>query len=156
MPLLPVSHRRQRQQSDCLIACTAMILDYLQVPFPYDRLPRLLRAEAHGTVFSHLQYLESTGVSVVVGEGTMETLRRHLESGLPLIIAVETGELTSYWQEAVSHAVVVVGIDDDFVAVNDPAFEIAPQQIPVAEFELAWQEQDYRYAVIGLAQIDPN
>ena len=59
MPLLSVSHRQQRQQADCLAACAAMVLDYLHVPFRYDRVPRLLRIEAHGTVFSHLQYLES-------------------------------------------------------------------------------------------------
>jgi len=152
MPLLPVSPRRQRQQSDCLIACAAMVLDYLQVPFHYDRLPRLLRAEAHGTVFSHLQYLASLGVSVWVGKGDMEALHSHLDRGLPAIVAVETGELTSYWQEAVSHAVVVVGMDEAFVYVNDPAFETAPQQVPLAEFHLAWQEQDYRYAVIGLGR----
>ncbi len=38
MTLLPVSHRRQQQQADCLTACAAMVLDYQQRPIPYDRL----------------------------------------------------------------------------------------------------------------------
>jgi uncharacterized protein YvpB len=88
-----------------------------------------------------------------VGKGDMEVLHGLLDRGLPPIVAVETGELVSYWQEAVSHAVVVVGMDEAFVYVNDPAFGIAPQQIPVAEFELARQEQDDRYAVIGLEPV---
>lgn len=32
MTLLPVSHRRQQQQADCLAACAAMALDYLLDP----------------------------------------------------------------------------------------------------------------------------
>jgi uncharacterized protein YvpB len=44
--------------------------------------------------------------------------------------------------------VVVVGFDDQAVYVNDPAFEQVPQRIPRVEFELAWMEFDYRYAVI--------
>lgn len=31
MILLPVSHQKQRRQSDCLVACAAMVLQYLQI-----------------------------------------------------------------------------------------------------------------------------
>ena len=153
MTLLPVSHRPQRQQSDCLSTCAAMVLHYFRVPYRYNQLLHLLRVEAHGTVFSHLRYLESLGVSVHVGKGDMEVLHGQLNRGLPPIVAVDTGELRSYWRDAVSHAVVVVGMDEVFVYVNDPAFATAPQQIPMAEFELARQEQDDRYAVIGLRRV---
>jgi hypothetical protein len=38
MSLLAVSHWKQRRQADCLVACAAMVLEYLQVPVSYDRL----------------------------------------------------------------------------------------------------------------------
>jgi hypothetical protein len=32
--------------------------------------------------------------------------------------------------------------------VNDPAFPIAPHQVSIDDFRLAWSEIDYRYAAI--------
>ncbi len=95
MPLLRVLHQKQRRQSDCLVACTAMILRYWRLSFHPDRLPKLLKTEAHGTVFSHLRYLGTLGVSVVVEESSVEKLSSYLQKGLPCIVAVETGELQS-------------------------------------------------------------
>ena len=43
MNLLPISHRQQIQQADCLAACAAMLLDYLHVPIQYKYLLRLLQ-----------------------------------------------------------------------------------------------------------------
>ena len=148
MPLLPVSHQKQRQQADCLVACAAMVLRYWQVSFKPDRLPYLLRTEKHGTVFSHLHALSTLGVTVLVEGGSMAKLGRHLENGCPCIVAVETGELRSYRTESTSHAVVVVGVEQGVIYLNDPAFDHAPQMVSVGEFELAWLEQDYRYGLI--------
>jgi len=44
--------------------------------------------------------------------------------------------------------VVVVGLDDNFIYVNDPAFPDAPIQIERGEFDLAWLEWDEKYAVL--------
>ena len=49
MLLLNIPHRRQQRESDCLVACAAMVLDYLHVPIRYDRLYKLLRAQPFGT-----------------------------------------------------------------------------------------------------------
>ena len=38
MLLLGIKHGQQRREADCLVACCAMVLDYLQVPMDYDRL----------------------------------------------------------------------------------------------------------------------
>lgn len=100
MILLSVSHRQQRQQADCLTACTAMVLDYLHIPFSYDRLMRLLRIQPFGTSFHNLHHIESLGLSVVITQGNMDALRVNLEEGLPAIAFVDTGALTSYWEEA--------------------------------------------------------
>lgn len=37
-PLLPVLHRPQIDQADCLAACVAMVLNYLQIPVNYLKL----------------------------------------------------------------------------------------------------------------------
>lgn len=56
MPLLAVSHRRQRQQSDCLATCVPMVLEYLRVPFQYNELLRLLKTQSFGTFFHNLRH----------------------------------------------------------------------------------------------------
>lgn len=131
-----------------------MVLDYLQVPFQYPRLVRLLRTQAFGTVFSNIRYLESLGLSVLIELGEVETLRWHLARGLPPIVYVDTGQLRTYWNEANNHAVVVTGIEGNQVYLNDPFFATAPQVITLAEFELAWLEQKQLYAAVGLDKVE--
>jgi ABC-type bacteriocin/lantibiotic exporter with double-glycine peptidase domain len=113
MTLLPVSHQQQREEADCLVACTAMVLTYLQIPYHYEQLRRVLRTEQHGTIFSHLGHLETI----------------------------------------THHAVVIIGIDGDRVYLNDPAFVTAPQIVARDEFEPAWIEHNYRFAVITLERL---
>lgn len=155
MLLLPVLHRQQSQSSDCLATCAAMLLDYLHVPFKYDHLLRLLRTRSFGTEFSNLRYLTVFGLFILVEQGTVETLRGHLERGLPPIVFVQTG-LLSYWQEATGHAVVVLAIEDKQIYLSDPRFSDAPKVISLIEFETAWIEQDQIYAVVGLDEIELN
>ncbi|MCL4863629.1 MAG: C39 family peptidase [Caldilineaceae bacterium] len=149
-PLLPVLHRPQSQQADCLAAFAAMILDYLQVPFNDARLRKLLRIRHYGAFFSDIENLTVLGVAVSVDEGDIDTLQRELDVGLPVIAAVNTGFLQAYWNEALGHAVVVVGIEDEIVYINDPALATAPQAIDLNEFFAAWGEKDFLYAVISL------
>lgn len=147
MTLLPVSHRRQQQQSDCLAACAAMALDYLQQPIPYNSLLHLLHIDAIGAPFRNLRFLQSLNLIVTIGNGDLPTLRTHLHNGRPLIVAVDTGQL-AYWNEATDHAVLVVGVDARQVYLLDPDSAETPQPVPLDEFELAWLEKDYLYAVL--------
>ena len=150
MNFLPVSHLQQRQQADCLVACTAMVLRYLEIPFRYERLAQVLETQLHGTVFSKLQNLRSLHVSLQIQEGDLQLVTDVLATGLPIIVAVNTGELRSYWQSTVAHAVVVVGIDEEFAYINDPALDDGPQVVALAEFDLAWLEMDNLCCVIRL------
>ena len=150
MNFLPVSHQKQQQQADCLVACAAMVLGYLEIPFRYERLYQVLETERHGTIFSKLQNLRTLHISLQVQKGNCQQLEDALAIGLPVIVAVNTGELKSYWQIAVAHAVVVVGIDKKFVYLNDPALDDAPIPVELAEFDLAWLEMDNLLCVIRL------
>jgi hypothetical protein len=135
-----------------------MVLDYLALPVNYQRLRQLLGTTEAGTPFPNLDRLRARGLFVERGRGTVETLWSHLTIGLPIIVAVRTDSLP-HWinrtdladeEKATDHAVVVVGLDDQQVYVNDPDFAQAPQVIERNEFLLAWSDRDYAYAVIGL------
>ncbi len=145
--LLPIPHHPQRSDGDCLAACAAMVLGYLNVPVDYDRLLTLLGVKSYGTPGSRLKNLADLGVHVRYAQGTLAELFGYLDRGQPCIVLVRTDQLP-YWTCATDHAVLVVGFDEQVVYVNDPAFEQAPQRIPRADFELAWLEFDYRYAVL--------
>jgi ABC-type bacteriocin/lantibiotic exporter with double-glycine peptidase domain len=147
MPLLPISHYRQHQQSECLAACAAMVLDYLQIPFQYNHLIQLLRIGIAGASFRNLRYLKALGVQISIERGDVDILQAHIQRGLAPIVFVATGELP-YWDEPTNHAVVAVGIDDGKVYLNDPAFPDAPQVVPIDEFVLAWIEMDEYYALL--------
>src|SRR6476659_2765227 len=131
MRLSGISHRRQQRETACLVACVAMVLEYLAGPVNYARLRRLLGTSDAGTPFHHVDRLREQGFFVERGQGTIETLGSHLTTGLPVIVAVRTDDLP-YWLErsdiadeekATDHAVVVVGLDEENVYVHDPDFE---------------------------------
>jgi len=145
--LLPVPHRLQRSAGDCLAACATMMLDYLDVPVSYDHLLKLLDVQSYGTPASRLNKLTDLGVRVRYTQGSLDELLDELARGRPCMALVRTSQLP-YWTYATDHAVVVVGYDEQGVYINDPAFEQAPQFASRSEFELAWLEFDYRYAVI--------
>jgi len=149
MSLLPVPHVQQKRLGECLAACAAMVLEFLAQPTDYDALIKLLDIKPHGAWIQNLRRLEKLGVKVVIERGEVGTLRASVEDGLPPIAFVNTAEL-SYWIDATVHAVVVVGIDDEAIYLNDQAFADAPKCVPVDEFLLAWIDADQFYALIKL------
>ena len=151
MRLLPISHLEQRQQADCLAACAAMLLNYLQVSVKYKKLVKRLRIGYGGAPFRNLHDLETFGVSVQILQGEIETLREHLKQGIAPMVFVDTQEL-SYWNEGTNHAVVVLGMDENLIYINDPSFADAPQVVSIDEFYLAWFAIDKYYAIMTKKQ----
>jgi ABC-type bacteriocin/lantibiotic exporter with double-glycine peptidase domain len=132
-----------------------MVLQYLQISIDYSQLLAVLETDRAGSYFSNLRRLEDRlGLTLELAQGDddLDLFYHYLDQGLPVIAYVNTGELKSYWQYTTFHAVVVVGLDEQFVYVNDPYFADAPKEVARGEFVLAWLEQDYRYAVIRLAE----
>lgn len=146
---LPVPHREQQQAADCLAACAAMVLSYLERPEPYGRLLSILGIGTIGAPRRNVLRLARLGVDVEYREATLPILARYLQAGQPVVAFVDTGELP-YWPVSTNHAVVVVGIDEETVWINDPAFSNAPVAVSVAEFDLAWFNGDNACAVIRL------
>lgn len=145
---LPVPHIQQEATGDCLVACAAMAFAYLGLPFDYKKFSRLLHVRPQfGTPFFQIRELGKLGVTVVYEQGTLVALHNWLMRGLPCIVGLQTSELP-YWQQVnVQHAVVVVGMDSDWIYLNDPTFSDAPVQVRLGDFDLAWLEQGEFYAV---------
>ena len=89
--LLPLRNVRQRQQADCLVACTVMVLEYLGIQIDYDRLLRLLGTGEPGTPFSNIERLRNFNLFVRHNKyGNLALIKEHIELGLPVIVAVHT------------------------------------------------------------------
>ena len=147
---LPVPHYEQSQDGRCLPACARMVLTYLGQDVGEDHLAHLLRTRPFGTPADNIRLLSASGWIVTFDRGTEFDLRRCLDQGLPCIVFVKT-EALPHWQAEDAHAVVLVGLSGETAYVNDPAFESAPQAVPLEHFLLAWSEFDYEYAVIRRA-----
>ncbi len=124
-----------------------MALSAIGLSAPYRQLLELLRVKPPGTSFINVRALEQLGIDVTCERGTLNRLYEHLVSNHAPIVPVLTGELP-YWDRSTQHAVVVVGLDDEYVYLNDPAFAVAPIPGSLGDFELAWLGRDEYYAVL--------
>lgn len=151
MLLSNFAHRRQRLEADCLVACAAMVLDYLGITRSDAWLTRLLETTAIGTPFSNIERLaDALGLVVEYAEwATLTRFAPYLEEGLPIIVAVDS-DAPDQWPYYQNHAVVVVGFNDDEVYINNPAAFDAPEVVDMNTFLWAWSRRDYEYAVIRL------
>jgi ABC-type bacteriocin/lantibiotic exporter with double-glycine peptidase domain len=149
---LAVPHVQQTQPGDCLAACAAMICTYLNISHNYNHLFRALAIEQGiGTPFSRIRNLAKLGITVDYQEyGTLPELYNLLRAGWPSIVSVQTAELPYWNQISTQHAVVVIGMDENHVLINDPEFPQAPLQVPLGDFDLAWLAQDELYAILSL------
>lgn len=97
-----------------------------------DRIQKqLYSAEAHGILASAMRrYLEEHGFQALVFQGQWDDLSHHLAKGRPLIVGMHTGRE--------SHYVVVAGVSEETVEINDPA-DRKLRKMGRAEFERKWR-----------------
>lgn len=146
--LLNVPLHRMRQEADCLAACAAMVLDYIERPLPYSELLRLLGVGEFGAPASRITRLAGRDIAVEYGEGTWEMLETAIDEDQPVIVLVRTGELPYWLGVDTFHSVVMVGYDQTHIFVNDPYFNDAPKAVTRDDLLLAWLEMGYRHAVV--------
>lgn len=145
--LLPVPHRPQLSDGDCLAACAAMALAYWGHGSSYQELLQRLAVKSFGAPASNILQLASSHLRVVYSNGDLAGLESFLRQGLPAIVFVRTGELP-YWRYGTDHAIVVTGYDPGHFYLNDPAYNRPAMPVPKGDFELAWLERDYTYALL--------
>ncbi len=124
-----------------------MILSYLGQDVSEARLAQLLGSRSFGTPAGRIRRLETWGFSVTYGPTNLTHLQALIHGGIPCIVFLQAGQL-SYWTEESYHAVVVVGLTEEMVYLNDPAFDHAPQTTPIDDFVLAWSDFDYLHATL--------
>ena len=91
----------------------------------------LYSAERHGILASAMErYLEEHGFQAFAFQGHWSDLGEQLGKGRPLIAAMRSG--------GESHYVVIAGVSDDTVEMNDPAGRKL-RKIGRAEFEKKWR-----------------
>lgn len=144
---LEVPHFQQATEGACLAACARMVLAYLQSPIPENKINELLGTDEIGIPASRVLRLEKWGFQVTYGTADLQMLRDWLNQGVPPIAFVQT-QFLDYWTENTSHAVVVVGINDEHIYLNDPAFAIAPQIVSPDGFLAACIEMDEVAAIV--------
>lgn len=138
----------QRNHADCLPSCVEMVLRYFGRAVDPAWLRNVLEYGPIGTPGFKLLNLQQHGYFVQYAPATDErVLRQALASGTPPIALVLTANL-SYWKLVTAHAVVVVGIDESEITLNDPAFPKQAQRVAIDEFMLAWSDFDYLYALV--------
>ena len=118
----------QQEKDGCGAAVIAMLMEYWhnQQPRPDDpkidpvEIQRSLYSrKAHGIYSSDLEhYLQQQGFRTFTIRGDWELLRRHLEKGRPLIVALKPVK-----GESSLHYVIVTGMDsrNNLLLINDPA-----------------------------------
>lgn len=143
VPLYP-----QRKRADCLPVCVQMVLAFHGQAPDLAWLEQILESTAFGTAGFKVLNLQHHGYTVTYAPATDErVLRQALSANVPLIALLLTQHLP-YWTQETAHAVVVVGLDEENIVLNDPAFPEQAQTIALNAFMLAWSDFDYLYALI--------
>ena len=147
--LLKVPHHKQQKESDCLAACAAMLLTAQNIHLPYSQLLAVLDVAPWGTPHRNFRLLAEhmPHIQVTYRQGSLADLFQAIDQGHPVVVFVWTGEL-SYWQIETGHAVVIVGYDQHYFYLNDPAFDEASQIVTHGDLDLAWIAYDTYYALV--------
>ncbi|MDM8521373.1 C39 family peptidase [Anaerolineales bacterium HSG6] len=126
-----------------------MVLAYWGHTVSEADMVKVLGTKVFGTPISHIKRLKKLGYRVDFGSLTLEQLKLSLNQGVPVIVQLWTTML-SYWNwiSDSSHVVVVIGFDETYIYLNDPAFYNAPQQVLWDSFLAAWAEFDETSAII--------
>ncbi len=130
----------KQEKNGCGSAALAMVIGYWQRRAPAlhaeagdpARIQQALySAEARGIYASAMErYLEEHGFRAFAFRGEWEDLERNLAKGRPLIVCLGDGKSRHY--------VVVAGLEDGAVEVNDPA-DRKLRKLDRAGFEKRWR-----------------
>jgi predicted double-glycine peptidase len=129
-----------------------MILAFWEIEAPESDLRRILRVKPFsGAHPINLMYLSELGFRGWSYFATLADLEERIGNGLPCIVFLWTECLSHFADtEGVDylHAVAVVGFSATGILVQDPKLSHGPIEIPLAEFEEAWQYSRQLIAIV--------
>jgi predicted double-glycine peptidase len=145
----------KQEKDGCGAASIAMVMQYWQQQRSQPASPDadaiqiqhlLYSAKARGIYASDMErYFREKGFRTFTIRGEWEDLKQHLDKGRPLIVA-----LKPEGGRAPLHYVVVTGLDQQVVMVNDPAQRKLLKQ-DRSSFERQWSAAD-RWTLLALPQ----
>ena len=140
MTHLSVPHFTQEHPTSCVSAAVRMALAFLGIERTELQIRNVLEWDDEGTRVLNIDLIEESNLEVLVESDVMDvnSIRRTLDAGVPMIVGVWTAALP-YWSRDRPHAVVVIGYDDDSVYLNDPKFPDAPKVVDWEPFIEAWE-----------------
>jgi ABC-type bacteriocin/lantibiotic exporter with double-glycine peptidase domain len=130
---LNVPHHKQEQRFSCLVACVRMVLAHYGHTCSEQELCHLLHTDALGSRARDVLGVASLGLDVQLPFSRLSDLGAALLAGTPPIVFLDTGVL-AYWTMDCPHVAVVVGLNLTTVFLNDPYFDLAPQQTSLTSF----------------------
>jgi uncharacterized protein YvpB len=148
----------KQEKDGCGAASVAMVMQYWQhqqgqgASADSDAAQiqhALFSAGAHGIYASDMErYFKENGFRTFTIRGEWEDLKQHLDKGRPLIVALKPGG--SGPLGASLHYIVVTGMEQDIIMVNDPAQRKLLKQ-DRSEFEQEWSAAG-KWTLLALPQ----
>lgn len=130
----------------CAPTCLAMVLEYHGIKMSTKEVAKLCNTDAKGTTYSDdmLNAAKKLGLngSFAGGGANIDWLKNTTASGIPVIVYVDT---KSYGM-ADGHCMVVTGVKDGYVYVNDP-WTGKQLRYGTAAFNAIWTTRSY-YGVV--------
>jgi uncharacterized protein YvpB len=130
----------------CAPACLAMVLEYHGIKLSTKEVAKLCNTDVKGTTYSDdmLNAAKKLGLngSFAGGGANIDWLKNTTASGIPVIVYVDT---KSYGM-ADGHCMVVTGVKDGYVYVNDP-WTGKQLRYGTAAFNAIWTTRSY-YGVV--------
>ncbi|MBI3922263.1 MAG: C39 family peptidase [Armatimonadetes bacterium] len=148
-PMLRVPYFVQSSESTCGPACLRMVLEPLGISCEEKRLEELCQCEAYGCTVSDLvSAATALGASAALVDRAqpMRNLSQALEERNGVVVMIDIGASLGISLGA-PHFVVVIGEDEDYHHVHDPA--LGPnRRIRRGDFLWSWTEHDFRGVII--------
>jgi len=121
-----------QQKDSCGAAALTMVLRYWGQAADHDAIAReLIAPDLRGIKGSALEaFARGRGLTAIAHEGDLEQLRDYVAKGRPMIVSLDAGR-------GRFHDLVVIGFEDEYVLVHDPA-EGPARRLAISEFARRW------------------
>ncbi len=151
LPMLStIPYHKQLDDGYCLPACAQMVFAYWDIARSQKTIGEQLGMRLPlGVPASRIQRIASSSLAVIYATGYLDTLAENIKVDIPVIAFIQAGELPHWFGHRFQHAILVVGLDERFVYILDPAVDKQVIAVPEGDFMLAWGEMEYAYATIA-------
>ncbi|MBW1677951.1 MAG: peptidase C39 family protein [Deltaproteobacteria bacterium] len=132
----------------CGPASLAGVLNYWQTGVsPEDIAGEIYSESAKGTLdIDMISYAERKGLKAMQYKGSVEDIKRNIDSGYPVIVLVDYG----FWVYQQNHFMVVIGYNENGILANSGRDRL--KFIPFRDFLKLWKRTDFWTMLINPKQ----